>query len=57
LGSGVRDSASELREGVDKAVELLVDASARLDPEGYGLLVLSAAERFVAQFHLLGVSF
>ena len=46
----------ELCEGVDEAVEVLVHAPARLDPEDRGLLVLSAAERLVVHPRFLSVS-
>ena len=45
----------ELREGVDEAVEVLVHAPARLDPEDRDLLVLPAAKRLVVHQRLLGV--
>ena len=52
MASGIR---LELREGVDEAVEVLVHAPARLDPEDRDLLVLPAAKRLVVHQRLLSV--
>ena len=52
-GSGVRVRL-ELREGVEELVEVLVHAPACFDFEDRGLLVLSAAKRFVVFPSLLG---
>ena len=52
-GSGVRVRL-ELREGVEELVEVLVHAPACFDCEDRGLLVLSAAKRFVVFPSLLG---
>ena len=45
----------DLREGVDEAVEVLVHAPARLDPEDRDLLVLPAAKRLVVHLRFLSV--
>ena len=52
-GSGVRVRL-ELREGVEELAEVLVHTPACLDCEDRGLLVLSAAKRFVVFPQLLG---